>query len=508
MKINSLEDLDNFESKIGSEFRKFRLGDILHSLHLYAKTVDHPFIVAGVALFAIRFSLPSKTIQKKKGISSNDLSKLVNLLWKYQSIDPIIFDNALQSNFNNSNPIFLFIRVVNQQFPFNLSKYSQFARPIFLYHEIPLTLVGKKGVPKFDLIKEFENLNGVSVPEFINLMFVIFSYLRQYSTFSLDDIVRQARSKGINLPDDQGISLAISQIAGDQKKLTALYNKRQAGDRRFKMYDISPLLEFPIIYPCRGTGFTDYGNNIISAPIPDLIARRNSIGIYYQLFNKFTNIFPDYFGHVLENYLGIVLNNCITSEQILNENQISTSYSGKKPDYAIIDGSMTILLECKAVKLKKDAKTMATEEEINESLKQIIKGLKQLDEFIKACQAKTTGLDIFYGCSRFKPVLVTLEKIYLINSCWFRSHINDLLRNEGIINLDWQILSIGELERLQPHLLEGIHLSQVLQYLERKTFNDVLEELAAKTQKTYKDSFLYPKQEEMYKRLGIPDTNE
>ncbi|MFN6488203.1 MULTISPECIES: hypothetical protein [unclassified Nostoc] len=273
MKINTLEDLDKFESKIGSEFRKFRLGDILHSLHIYGKTAEHPFIVAGAALFAIRFSCPSKNIQQKKGISSGNLTKLLNLVWKYQSIDPITFDNDLHTNFNESNPIFLLIRVVNQQFPVNISNYSQFTRPIYLYHEIPPTLVGKKGVPKFDLIKEFENLNGVSVPEFINLMFVISSYLRQYSTFSLDDIIRQANSKGINIPDEQGISLAISQIAGDQKQLTNLYKKRQARDRRFKMYDISPLLEFSIIYPCRGTGFNDYGNNIISAPIPDLIAR-------------------------------------------------------------------------------------------------------------------------------------------------------------------------------------------------------------------------------------------
>ncbi|MCX5982575.1 hypothetical protein [Anabaena sp. AL93] len=118
---------------------------------------------------------------------------------------------------------------------------------------------------------------------------------------------------------------------------------------------------------------------------------------------------------------------------------------------------------------------------------------------------KIPGLNTFDGCSKFKPVLVSLEKIYLINSDWFRNHINNLLINKGIINLDWQILSIGELERLQPHLIEGIHLSQVLQDLEHKTFNDVLEKLATQTHKTYKNSFLYPKQEELYQRLGIPD---
>jgi hypothetical protein len=115
MLIKTLDDLDEFDSKIGSEFRKFRLADILHSLHIYEKTAEHPFIVAGAALFAIRFSIPSKIIKQKKGISSKDLNKLLHLVWQYQSIDPIILDNNLQTEFNASNPIFLLIRLVNQQ---------------------------------------------------------------------------------------------------------------------------------------------------------------------------------------------------------------------------------------------------------------------------------------------------------------------------------------------------------------------------------------------------------
>lgn len=509
MIIKTLDDFDKFESKIGSEFRKFRLADIFHSLHLYGKTAEHPFIVAGAALFAIRFSIPSKIIQQKKGISSKDLNKLLNLVWQYQSIDPIVFDNDLNTDFNASNPIFLLIRLVNQQFPYNISPYSQFTRPILLYHEIPATLVGKKGVPKFDLIKEFENLNGVSVPEFINLMFVIASYLRQYSTFSLDDIVRQARSKGINIPDDQGISIAISQIAGDQKQLTNLYKKRQTGDRRFKMYDISPLLEFPIIYPCKGTGFANYGNNIISAPIPDLIAIRNSLGIYYQLFNKFNTKFSTYFGHVFAKYVSTVLENSIRSERLIDiDSEIDESYKGKKPDYAIIDGSIAIFFECKSAKLRKDAKTMATEEEVKKSLKEVIDGLEQIDKFIQACQDKTLNFEVFNECKIFKALVINIEEIYLINSKLFREIINDFLKTKKVNNLDWHILSIGELEYLQPHLAEGIHLSKVLQDLEQKTFNEVLEELAAQTQKTYKDCFLYSKQEELYQRLGIPDRSE
>jgi hypothetical protein len=101
-----------------------------------------------------------------------------------------------------------------------------------------------------------------------------------------------------------------------------------------------------------------------------------------------------------------------------------------------------------------------------------------------------------------------VEVFYREASDDFRTHINELLKNEGIVNLDWQILSIDKLERLQPHLAAGIHLSQVLQDLKHKSFNSVLKELASQTRKTFKDSFLYPKQKELKQRLGLPGRRE
>jgi hypothetical protein len=507
MRINSLDDLDRLESKIGQHLRKFKLGDILHSLHSKGEQIE-PFIIAELVLFAIRYCSPSKkNIQLKKNIPSKQLTYLCNLVGQYLITDPIIFDKTLQDEFTQSNPIFTFLRIANKQFPFRVYPYSQFSRPISIYYEIPIALnVNQENPKSFDMIQEFQNLNGVSIPEFTNFLFVLLSYLKAYSTFSLDDIVRQARSNGINIPDDKCISIIMSQLAGDQNKLINLYQKRQTKDRRFKMYDISPFFEFPVVYPCTNRGFHDFGNDIISLPIPDLIARRNSLGIYYQLFNNFTTKFSTYFGHVFAKYVETVLKNSITSETLIDiDSELDESYRGKKPDYALIDGNLVILFECKAIKLRKDAKTMATEEEINKSLKEVIDGIQQIDEFIKNCQAKLPNLQRFDKYTIFKPVLITLEEIYLINDYFFRDYINKFLKEKGVSCFDWQILSIGELEELQPHLSQGIHLSQVLQDLEQKTFNDVLEDLSAKTQKTYKDSFLYPKQEELYQRLGIPD---
>ena len=505
MEINTLDDLDKLERKIRQKISKFRLGDVLYSLYQIKDSFE-PFIVAGVALFAVRFSEPSIVSQNYNLLNLNTIIRLVS---DYLLADPITFDQELENNFMGSNPAFVRLRLAYSQFPFEVSEFSQFSRPILLYHEIPNSLVGKPGIPQFDIHKEFLILNGVSIHEFINIGFAASAFAKNNFAFSLN-LFAKVRSQGISLLDDQAISQVVHQLAGDQVKITTLYDKRKNTDRRFRMYDFNPLRTYPLVFPCKSKGFGNLGQEFMCAPLPGLIDDKMSIGIYYQLFNKFKNKFSDYFGYVLEEYLKLILNNSITSEKIIDIRDLDLGNQSKSPDYAIIDGSVAIVLECKATKFTLGAQTISSEEAINDSLKQVIKGLIQIDTFIKACQSRASNLDEFHECSRFMPVLVTHEEMYLINDVDFRAHINELLKNERIVNLDWQILSIGELERLQPHLAAGIHLSQVLQDLKNKRFDfDIVQkELASQTRKTFKDSFLYPKQKELYQRLGIPDRSE
>jgi hypothetical protein len=180
---------------------------------------------------------------------------------------------------------------------------------------------------------------------------------------------------------------------------------------------------------------------------------------------------------------------------------------GKSPDFLLIDGTTLILLECKATRFSRAAQAIASETTVNESLAQIIKGLKQLASFMSACQNNVPQLSEFHNCTRFKPVIISLEPLHLINTPLFREHINSLLADENITDLDWQIISIDDLEALQPHITDGFRLSQVLGDLQSRTFNDVLESLISQTNKSFYHSFLYPKQEELYQRLDIPLAN-
>ena len=133
-----------------------------------------------------------------------------------------------------------------------------------------------------------------------------------------------------------------------------------------------------------------------------------------------------------------------------------------------------------------------------------MKGLRQLHEFREACTVKQPGLEALYACTEFRPVLITLEPLYLVNSDLFREHIDDKLAAEGITNLPWLILAVDELERLQPHMAAGIGLDKILDDRNEKPLNTILEELHPQTGRTYKDSFLYDAgDQELYQRLGL-----
>lgn len=509
MGISSLEDLEKVESQIALKLSKLKLGDVLHSLYLLKKGSDlQPFMVAGVALFAARFCPPSKTSQP---IKDYDIRYLINLSNQYYLADPITFDKDLHDEFIDSNPVFMMLRLVSSQFPFKPGRFSEFSRPALLFYEIPKQLQGLPNVPQFDFESKFQSITEISVLDFITTGFVIWS--ASHGNFAINqNYFKKTRKQGINIPDDQTVKSILNQLAVDKFNFIQLYEERKNLDPRFRMYDFNPLLSYPIIRPCQDKQFATSNKDFIHAPVPELVGSRISTGIFYQMYNAHStpsrNEFSEYFGYVFENYVGVVLKNSITSEQLLSESEIRKLYpntKGKVPDWVLIDGSTAILIECKATRFSRAAQAIASEDDINKSLAQIKKGLKQLESFMSACKNKVPELKQFHKCNIFKPVVVSLEPLYLINSTFFQEHINDLLASDGVIGLSWQILAIDELEKLQPHIVAGFSLSQVLDNLLHKTFNDTLQELSIQTNRTFADSFLYQKQEELYQRLGIPD---
>jgi hypothetical protein len=154
MSIKSLAELENLESIIASVFGRLKLGDVLHSLYLLKKNSPElrPFMIGGVALFAIRFCPPSKTSQL---IKNYDIRNLINISNDYYLADPITFDESFRDNFIDENPVFMILRHVSSQFPFEPGLFGEFSRPALLFHEIPKQLKNLPGIPEFDFDSKF-----------------------------------------------------------------------------------------------------------------------------------------------------------------------------------------------------------------------------------------------------------------------------------------------------------------------------------------------------------------
>ena len=272
------------------------------------------------------------------------------------------------------------------------------------------------------------------------------------------------------------------------------------------MYDLNPLFLFPVVRPWSHNNRVPYSKDRMIVPVPNLIAYRMSTGVYYQLFNEYKSNFSDSFGIIFENYVGWILEEAVNGKKIVHESTIRKNYSeelGPVPDFVILDDKKAILIECKATKFTRGALVTGKEDYVIDSLKQLIKGLKQLAKFRKACLDKHPSLEMFHNYKSFETVLLTIEPLYLINSELFREIVNDELLKEGIPKFDWRILSVNELEAFQAHIKAGQSTSAILKKLKTENFNTVLEGLNKISGRTYQDCCLYKVQNEIYERIGI-----
>ena len=244
------------------------------------------------------------------------------------------------------------------------------------------------------------------------------------------------------------------------------------------------------------------------APLPDLVVLKNSAGVFYEMFNYYGEEFSRHFGLMFEKYVGVVLMHSVRTAKLISEDVIRQTYppeKGKVPDWIIIEGDIAILIECKATRFSRAAIASGTEEHVKDSLKQVIKGLRQLASFREACMAKAPGLEVLHKCKIFKPLLTSLEPLYLINSTFFREFLDgELSSSMGVMNLPWYILSLDELERLQPYLAKGLGVGSLLNELQNQSCSDLIVKPEKQSGLTFKDSFLYEVSQDLYRRLGVP----
>jgi len=512
MNVNNLTDLANLEARIKIELSQHDLDEVLVAVEEAAKDKE-AFVLAAISLFSIRFSRPPIIrTQKAFRISPQIFNRIYHLVKTYVLAEPSTLDSSANTGYKGSTLISTLLRITGNQFNFNIEFWGQYIRTLFLFIEMPQKVESMRNSPKFDIEAAFRELNQVSIKDFIYIGYIAYTFASTRGKFT-GGYFQKAKYQGFELPSDEIIGLTLNQLAADQYQMRELYEKYKQPNRLYAPYDFNPLFVFPFIRPWIKTSNTSLDEDRLIAPVPNLILYRLSEGIYHQLFSVYEDKFSRYFGFLFEKYVGEILTNCVESNQIISEEEIRKTYpesKGKVPDWVIIVDDTATLVECKATGFNREALATSKEKAIDYSISQIKKGLVQLHEFKDACHKKVKGLERLASVSNFNLRVLTYETFYLINSTFFReiinSEISSKLSSKGISISDWHILSIDELERVQPHTKQGISFNEIIEMLKVMHLNDVIDKLHEQTKKTFEDSFLMVEHEKMFKNLGLPNS--
>lgn len=508
IRIRNERELQEWDARIGAVLQRHELNYVLAGIRQLSKE-QWTFTAAGIALFAIRYSLPPIARgTQMEAMPRSELAPIANLVTQYLIADPFSFEPPVEDEYRGSTIIPVLLRMAGNQFIYNIDLFGQYARSLKLFHLIPQQLRGRRNIPNFDFDSAFQEITDVPLVTFIDIGYATFVATLANQGFT-GGWFQKAQSQSLRFEDEMVIRV-LDQLAADQFQLRELYDRYKQRDRRYGAFDYNPLLVYPLVRPWPKRDHTILDEDRLIAPLPQLLLPRMSEGLYQQMFQRYRDNFSRYFGYLFEAYVGEILQHSVPHLTLLSERDIQRTYKGGKvPDWVVIDGNTAILIECKATGFIRKALATGDKVAIDNSLSPVIAGLVQLHEFKDACKKRVEGLEILKACSVFTLLVVTFEHFYTINGDIFREKINELvsekLKGKGIAIYPWHVLPVEHLEKLQPHIAAGVDLTEILdQLLQHKPFHDIRKELEEQTGRGYQDSFLYEMDIEIYRRLNFP----
>jgi len=361
------------------------------------------------------------------------------------------------------------IQIAGSQFEYQLRQQHLLARTLFLYGDL------WKKTPKANAILNHKELQRKGFPD-IDLH----SYL--LLGFALTAQAKNGFVTGYN--NQKQIEELSAHFDLTEVKQTAFFNKlsisykefrskarkefssmpKIAGlpDMRYDRFRMNPILETPFIIPDAKLGSLQP----YLTPIPALILNKITRGLYFDLSTIFrekrSNIFRDAFGHVLEEYVGILLNNSLDTRsfQILRGDDI-IAHGVKKPDWIVLYGNTCVLIEVKETGLNKNARILGDEKEMIKSLSKIKDGVVQLSEFEQAIDT-TESLKFLKHYPLRERMIVTYTDDYMKNTL-LQSAIYDMFVAETDNNRrppQYHLITLDELEFLLS--VPNLHLFRLL----------------------------------------------
>lgn len=217
----------------------------------------------------------------------------------------------------------------------------------------------------------------------------------------------------------------------------------------YEKFRFNPLLSKPAIIPDRNLkpGFSQ----VYITPIPALIYRRVTTGLYFTLSDYFKENnkkpFRETFGEVFQEYVGLLLQKAVGESNVQQEWRYGSKKNGKAtPDWFVIQNGTALLIEVKQSGLYLNAKKWGQLDEIQKDLtRNIGAGVHQMWEFE---EDRRNGLctvpDWLDGIEITERLVVTYDRPYFVNS-FLRDKIRQLYPTIPE-SFHWHSISVEELE--------------------------------------------------------------
>lgn len=485
--IKSPEDAKKICKYIEGQLAKYKLDNLLVKIHddlLQDRFPDYPkFVFASLIKFVV---LNSNIYGEFSFISEEEFKELLRMITEYELYDPN-FRKNLKSDPKRTTVTYILKGAGQLQWDRNI-KYM-ISRTLYIYEE----LIKDVDAPQFikDIANfKFEEKFGFSLHDFIKIGAIIWAGSINHRGGMRRDYIDNARSRGMPVPNNEIVKACLKQLAIDPGEFRK--------DTLLKRYNLNPLLRYPLIR-LRAESETElpFDDKFI-APFSNMIIYRITIGLYYQLYNEYGINFATYFGDLFELYVSNIINNLNISGRIVSEKEIDLflpikggkgGMPKKRPDWVVFTDNGVIFIECKATHYTQDTFERGIDARNTAWLSQIRKSLDQFEKFELQLPQLCKRIGVDYSAKKeIQRIIVSFEPLLGLK----KGHLKEYI--DGERERDWVLISVEELEEIQPYIAKGYDLWSFISEFKSTSYHDffkIIEKMKAKTGASDHENMFY-----------------
>lgn len=230
-------------------------------------------------------------------------------------------------------------------------------------------------------------------------------------------------------------------------------------DPLFLHHEFNPLDRFPVV---------DVGESRLIAVDPDLVIKRVTSGLFYDMFERDRRKFSSRFGEVFERLVGDMLQSVCAKDRLWSDAAWKESRTGKaqaqkgkRGDWALKGSAHTVLFECKSLRPSLLLRQYGSQAEIDKLRERVVEGLEQL---LLQAQAIQQGAWSDEGLppAPVVCVLVSYGRFYAVNLPFFRDRVRRQLVERGLPDLPFVVMPVEDFDAAIRLAELGVPLDEVL----------------------------------------------